>query len=449
MHALPSRPELAGERDRRGARGVLVALEQRRALDALEDEARRRRAGGRRRGSRSARRASPRSRRPTAAPARPRARACRASPARPAARGGSARTPNGTTASRSSASGSSASRPASTPSQRSRWRSLAQSAKSAAARCAAAARATIRFSRAREAAGLRARRLDRLDDGRVVEVDDEPRRLAPDPAEQPRREQLGDDDVVLAHRGDQRVVVGEAGLEQLERARRRSSLGAGAASVTSGVGGRARGRARRRGSPARPCGRRPARRRRRGRAESASRGVWRPRPSTTRVRPRRGDCSRPLARRRAACSCWRGCSATRRAPRRTSARTTCGRSGPASLRARGRDRSSRPRSRRRRSSSRRDEREPLPGAGVATVLWAAKQTRTFDVPPALSVFAFGCNDRSRRSRRRASSAARPSRGRARVPTYTGTYPPFVLHRPGRGDAARGLARAALRAGRLT
>src|SRR6476646_1346681 len=34
----------------------------------------------------------------------------------------------------------------------------------------------------------------------------------------------------------------------------------------------------------------------------------------------------------------------------------------------------------------------LTGAGLATVLWAAKQTRTFALPARLSVFAFGCND---------------------------------------------------------
>ena len=61
---------------------------------------------------------------------------------------------------------------------------------------------------------LRARGLDRLDHGRVVEVDHEPGRLLPDPPEQARREQLGDDDVVLADGADQRVVVHQPGLQQ-------------------------------------------------------------------------------------------------------------------------------------------------------------------------------------------------------------------------------------------
>ncbi len=165
-------------------------------------------------GSRSARRASPRSRRPTAARARPPARARRASPetkTRAAARRAPRRArPRAGRARR----GSSASRPASTPSHRSRWRSLAHSVKSAAARCAAAARPTIRFSRAPRRRGLRARGLDRLDHGRVVEVDHEPGRLLPDPPQQARREELGDDHVVLPHGADQRVVVGQPGLQQ-------------------------------------------------------------------------------------------------------------------------------------------------------------------------------------------------------------------------------------------
>jgi hypothetical protein len=75
--------------------------------------------------------------------------------------------------------------------------------------------------------GLLARGLDHLDDGRVVEVDGESGRLAPDAVEQARRQQLRDDHVVLAHRRGQRVVVGEPGLQQRdavvgELARRRS-----------------------------------------------------------------------------------------------------------------------------------------------------------------------------------------------------------------------------------
>ena len=85
--------------------------------------------------------------------------------------------------------------------------------------------------------------------------------------------------------------------------------------------------------------------------------------------------------------------------------------------------------------------EPLPGAGVATVLWAAKQTRAFDVPLALSVTTFGCNDRS--SEVSAACLDKPPaepRSR-RVPTYTGTYAPFVYVVPGAvmrtQDVARG------------
>lgn len=90
----------------------------------------------------------------------------------------------------------------------------------------------------------------------------------------------------------------------------------------------------------------------------------------------------------------------------------------------------------------------IEGSGLATVLWADKQTRTFAVPPALSVVAFGCNDR--RSTVSAACLDDPPRGRraSRLPTYTGTYPPFAYVLPG---AAMRLAHApapALRAGRL-
>ena len=144
--------------------------------------------------------------------------------------GGSVRTPNGTTAKRSRASGSSSSRPASTPSQRSRWRSLAHSVEVGGGEVRGGRPPHDPVQPRAGRGGLAARRLDRLDDGRVVEVDDEPRRLAPDAREQPRRQQLRDHDVVVADGGDQRVVVGEPGLEQLEalvaqRARRRGGEG--------------------------------------------------------------------------------------------------------------------------------------------------------------------------------------------------------------------------------
>ena len=92
--------------------------------------------------------------------------------------------------------------------------------------------------------------------------------------------------------------------------------------------------------------------------------------------------------------------------------------------------------------------QPLPGAGVATVLWAARQTRAFDVPLALSATSFGCNDR-----RPAASAAcldePPAEPRARrVPTYTGTYTPFAYVVPGAAMRTQGSPAAALRAGRL-
>ena len=91
---------------------------------------------------------------------------------------------------------------------------------------------------------------------------------------------------------------------------------------------------------------------------------------------------------------------------------------------------------------------PLPGAGVATVLWAAKQTRAFDVPVALSATSFGCNDR----RPEVSAAcleqppATPRTGRA--PSYTGTYPPFAYIVPGAAMRTQGSPAAALRVGRL-
>ncbi|MEO8688931.1 MAG: DUF2142 domain-containing protein [Solirubrobacteraceae bacterium] len=92
--------------------------------------------------------------------------------------------------------------------------------------------------------------------------------------------------------------------------------------------------------------------------------------------------------------------------------------------------------------------KPLPGAGVATVLWAARQTRAFDVPLALSATTFGCNDR--RSQVSAACLDQPPaepRSR-RVPTYTGTYAPFAYIVPGAAMRTQATPAAALRAGRL-
>ena len=77
----------------------------------------------------------------------------------------------------------------------------------------------------------------------------------------------------------------------------------------------------------------------------------------------------------------------------------------------------------------------LPGAGVATVLWAAKQTRTFELPAELSVFGFGCNDQ-----KPATSAAcveRPTGDRLHAPAHVhGHVSAVVVHRPRAGDAVR-------------
>ena len=128
-------------------------------------------------------------------------------------------------------------------------------------------------------------------------------------------------------------------------------------------------------------------------------------------------------------------------------RTTCGRSARAGCSSRA-PRSSRPRSSGRRSSAQAGKGEPLPGAGLATVLWAAKQTRAFDVPLALSVTTFGCNDRS--SEVSAACLDKPPAGpqSRRVPTYTGTYAPFVYIVPGAAMRTQDSPAAALRAGRL-
>ena len=92
--------------------------------------------------------------------------------------------------------------------------------------------------------------------------------------------------------------------------------------------------------------------------------------------------------------------------------------------------------------------QPLPGAGLATVLWAAKQTRAFDVPRALSTSSFGCNDR--RSELSAACLDAPAREprSGRVPSYTGTYPPFVYVAPGAAMRTQAAPAPALRAGRL-
>ena len=112
------------------------------------------------------------------------------------------------------------------PIHRSRWRSFAQITRSAAAQ-SATVRATIRPCDpplgAHRPAGAPG---EQLDDDRVVEVGDEARRAAGEPLEHYRRQFLGDDDVVLAGGGDERLDVGHPGRDQLDprvgdRARRR------------------------------------------------------------------------------------------------------------------------------------------------------------------------------------------------------------------------------------
>ena len=80
--------------------------------------------------------------------------------------------------------------------------------------------------------GLAARRLDHLDDGRVVEVHDEPRRLAPDAREQPRRQQLGDHDVVRRGRRRSARRSRRARPRAARSARRPARSAPGAARVT-------------------------------------------------------------------------------------------------------------------------------------------------------------------------------------------------------------------------
>ena len=88
----------------------------------------------------------------------------------------------------------------------------------------------------------------------------------------------------------------------------------------------------------------------------------------------------------------------------------------------------------------------LTGAGLATVLWAAKQTRTFALPADLSVFAFGCNDQ--KVTESAACVDHPTASRSqRLPTYTGTYPPWAYIVPGRVMRVEHTPNAALRAGR--
>ena len=91
---------------------------------------------------------------------------------------------------------------------------------------------------------------------------------------------------------------------------------------------------------------------------------------------------------------------------------------------------------------------PLDGASVATVLWAAKQTRAFDVPLALSATSFGCNDR--RPEVSAACVEKPAATRraGRVPSYTGTYPPFAYIAPGVAMRTQETPAAALRVGRV-
>lgn len=89
----------------------------------------------------------------------------------------------------------------------------------------------------------------------------------------------------------------------------------------------------------------------------------------------------------------------------------------------------------------------LTGFGLATVLWAAKQTRTFGLPADLSVFAFGCNDQ--KTTESAACVEKPTGERStRLPTYTGTYPPWVYIAPGAAMRVEHSANPALRAGRL-
>src|SRR5215218_1737286 len=91
---------------------------------------------------------------------------------------------------------------------------------------------------------------------------------------------------------------------------------------------------------------------------------------------------------------------------------------------------------------------PIPNAGLATVLWAAKQTRAFGVPRELSVFAFGCNDR--RPTESAACLDRPADAEpsTRLPSYTGTYPPWPYIAPGAAMRLAGDPEPALRMGRL-
>ena len=75
------------------------------------------------------------------------------------------------------------------------------------------------------------------------------------------------------------------------------------------------------------------------------------------------------------------------------------------------------------------------------MLWAAEQTRSFDVPRALSATSFGCNDR--RPEVSAACLDQPPAGPAvseRRPTYTGTYAPFAYIVPGAAMRTAGLAR---------
>ncbi len=166
----------------------------------------RRSRGGRRRGTRGGRRRgdgpSDRGRRVEPVPDPPPTRASRAAGSSPrrsrtpaGGPGGSPGTPKGTTAMGSAASGSSCPRSAMPPSQRSRWRSEAHHG-SRPPRGARRRRRRRSPAAAPESAAAGPRALEHLDDRRVVEVDREPDAEPGDPGQQPRRQQLGDDDVV-------------------------------------------------------------------------------------------------------------------------------------------------------------------------------------------------------------------------------------------------------------
>ena len=91
--------------------------------------------------------------------------------------------------------------------------------------------------------------------------------------------------------------------------------------------------------------------------------------------------------------------------------------------------------------------KPVPGSGVATIVWTAKQTRSFAVPRRLSRTTFGCNDGSPMNSAACLDAAPVGRPTSRAPSYTGTYPPFVYVVPGAAMRTASTPAAALRLGR--